>query len=176
MKIFVDDIPQKGLTINEIFDLNPNELVEEGSFVNPVSCHIQIYREGDKVVVRGEVHTTLELLCSRCLAPYHEPVDSRFDLVFFEEDGDWDEENSEEAKEIQEEDVNTLFYENGLIDLDNVILDQINLSLPFKPLCGELCKGICPICGKDLNEGPCGCEVKRKDPRIQKITDTLRGK
>ena len=112
----------------------------------------------------------------RCLAPYHEPVDSRFDLVFFEEDGDWDEENSEEAKEIQEEDVNTLFYENGLIDLDNVILDQINLSLPFKPLCGELCKGICPICGKDLNEGPCGCEVKRKDPRIQKITDTLRGK
>ena len=84
--------------------------------------------------------------------------------------------NSEEAKEIQEEDVNTLFYENGLIDLDNVTLDQINLSLPFKPLCGELCKGICPICGKDLNEGPCGCEVKRKDPRIQKITDTLRGK
>ena len=56
MKIFVDDIPQKGLTINEIFDLNPNELVEEGSFVNPVSCHIQIYREGDKVVVDRAQH------------------------------------------------------------------------------------------------------------------------
>ncbi len=172
MVIFVEDIPRDGLDINEIFDVDPKDLVEKSSFLDPVSAEVRIIRSGDKIVVRGNVKTTIELECTRCLAPYSEKIDSSFDLVFFPEEVV----TFEEEIELKEEDLNTLYYKEGIIDIDRIIIDQINLSIPFKPLCSEECKGLCPVCGKNLNEGPCGCEVKKSDPRINLIIENMRGK
>ncbi len=172
MVIFVEDIPRDGLDINEIFDVDPKDLVEKSSFLDPVSAEVRIIRSGDKIVVRGNVKTTIELECTRCLAPYSEKIDSSFDLVFFPEEVV----TFEEEIELKEEDLNTLYYKEGIIDIDRIIIDQINLSIPFKPLCSEECKGLCPVCGKNLNEGPCGCEVKKNDPRINLIIENMRGK
>ncbi len=172
MVIFIEDIPRDGLNINEIFDVNPEDLVEKSTFLDPVSAIVKVFRSGDKIVVRGKVETAIELKCTRCLSPYTEKINSSFDLVFFPEDSV----NFEEEIELKEEDLNTLYYKEGVIDIDRIIIDQINLSIPFKPLCSEDCKGLCPVCGKNLNEGPCGCEVKKSDPRINLIIENMRGK
>ncbi len=59
-----------------------------------------------------------------------------------------------------------LFVKKGLIDPDPVLLEAMMLEFPMVFLCKEDCKGLCPKCGKDLNEGECGCPKKEIDPRL----------
>jgi len=64
---------------------------------------------------------------------------------------------------LEEADEDT--YEGKELDLRPAVREQILLSLPPAPLCSEDCKGLCPRCGKDLNEGECGCDRTVMDPR-----------
>jgi uncharacterized protein len=58
------------------------------------------------------------------------------------------------------------------IDLGPMVRDVVVLELPMAPLCREDCAGLCPQCGADRNEGPCGC-VAPRDPRWANL-DVLR--
>lgn len=60
------------------------------------------------------------------------------------------------------------------LDLDELIFGEVYISLPTKHLCKDDCKGICSKCGKNLNEGACGCSEKEIDPRLQKLADLLK--
>ena len=64
--------------------------------------------------------------------------------------------------------------EDGFIELDELILEFFELSLPFRTLCREDCQGLCPRCGKNLNEGACDCEQKELDPRLAPLERWLR--
>ena len=59
------------------------------------------------------------------------------------------------------------------LDLDELVYSEVLVSLPMKHLCNEGCKGICPKCGKNLNEGKCGCPEKEIDPRLSALADLL---
>ena len=59
------------------------------------------------------------------------------------------------------------------LDLDELVYSEVIVSLPMKHLCNEDCKGICPKCGKNLNEGKCGCREKEIDPRLSALADLL---
>lgn len=59
------------------------------------------------------------------------------------------------------------------LDLDELCRNDVLLHIPMKHLCREDCKGICVGCGKNLNEGECGCEKKEIDPRLQALADLL---
>lgn len=59
------------------------------------------------------------------------------------------------------------------LDLDELVYSEVIVSLPMKHLCNEDCKGICPKCGKNLNEGKCGCPEKEIDPRLSALADLL---
>ena len=60
------------------------------------------------------------------------------------------------------------------LDLEEFCYDEILLSLPTKFLCDENCKGLCPTCGQDLNEGECSCNVKEIDPRLAALAELLK--
>ena len=60
------------------------------------------------------------------------------------------------------------------LDTDLLILGEILPSLPEKVLCREDCKGLCPMCGKNLNEGACGCRQEPSDPRMAQIQDIFK--
>ena len=60
------------------------------------------------------------------------------------------------------------------LELDEVVISDILLSLPQKNLCKEDCKGLCQSCGKNLNEGECGCQRKEIDPRLSALADLLK--
>ena len=55
------------------------------------------------------------------------------------------------------------FFDGEEIDIDLLVVEQIVLALPFKALCSEECKGICPHCGANLNLEPCQCAGKQAD-------------
>ena len=79
----------------------------------------------------GDVQTTLELPCSRCLEPFTWPVDATFDLRYQPHAAN----TGEGEREIEEDDLTTAFYENDEIDLGQLMREQFYLSLPMKPLC-----------------------------------------
>lgn len=67
-----------------------------------------------------------------------------------------------------EDDVYT--YSGNTVDMDRIVRDNIILNIPMKQLCREDCQGICQICGKDLNNGKCGCEARNEiNPQMEKL-------
>jgi uncharacterized protein len=135
-----------------------------------VHADISVKKVGEEVFVKGKIKTLLSFVCSRCLVPFEFPVDSQFDLVYLPEE-------FEVAKEeLDNDDMNTSFYYSRKIDLKEVVLEQLNLTFPVKPLCSEACQGICPVCGKNINNGDCSCVTKDSDSRLEKLKIFLKDK
>jgi uncharacterized protein len=129
----------------------------------PVSLVFDIDRqEPGRYRLAGEVRGELGLNCSRCLEPFRLPVRSAFDLRYVPRV----ENSGEGEREIEEDDLSTAYYENDQIDLGQLVLEQLQLALPMKPLCSESCKGLCPKCGTNFNTGSCDCNTKWEDPRF----------
>jgi uncharacterized protein len=164
MIIDIDRLPREGLEISKDFEFSIAEIVDEDAvFLEPVHAEIQIKKVGEEVFVKGRIRATLSFVCSRCLVPFEFPVDSPFDLAFFPE------ELEAAREELDADDLDMSFYYSRRIDLREVILEQLNLTFPLKPLCSENCRGICPICGKNINSGECSCETKDFDVRLTKL-------
>jgi DUF177 domain-containing protein len=133
--------------------------------VAPVSLAFDIGKDKDHFQLAGSVKTTLELPCSRCLEAFALPVDSTFDLRY--QPHAYPASSGHDAeREIEEDDLSTAFYDNEEIDLGQLMREQFYLSLPMKPLCRADCRGLCPICGTNLNRGACECKRDWEDPRL----------
>jgi len=161
MKISVDHIQEKALIIqiDEPVDTFPvlSEMQADGTcaFSGQVRGQVSAMREYDHVRVAGTVTVPVTLTCSRCLASYETPIGSNF-TIFFRK-GAPGVETDEEEVELNEQDLVSATYSGDEIDLTHEIEEQISMEVPFKPLCRETCKGLCPACGKDLNQGECSC-------------------
>ena len=133
--------------------------------VAPVDLAFDIFKDKQTFRLSGTVKTTLRLPCSRCLEPFALPVDSAFELRY-QPHAENAAKSGDEEDEIEEDDLSTAFYENDEIDLGQLMREQFLLSLPMKPLCSDDCKGLCPICGTNLNRGACECKREWDDPRL----------
>ena len=147
----------------------PGQLGTDPDFkvVAPVSLAFDIFKDKEQFRLVGRVQTTLELNCGRCLEPLTLPVDADFDLRYHpraENTG-----GGEDEREIEEDDLTTAFYENDEIDLGHLMREQFNLSLPMKPLCRDECRGLCPVCGTNLNRSTCDCKREWADPRLDAL-------
>lgn len=79
------------------------------------------------------------------------------------------------ASSIEGEDSDTILLVPDMkLDLDEFLYSEVIMSLPMKHVCSEMCKGICQKCGKNLNEGDCGCEKKEIDPRLAVLAELLK--
>ena len=130
--------------------------------VAPVALSFDILKDKEQFHLTGTVRTTLELPCSRCLEPFTSPVDASFDLRYQPHALN----TGNDEREIEEDDLSTAFYENDEIDLGQLMREQFYLSVPMKPLCQDDCRGLCPVCGTNLNRGTCDCKQDWEDPRL----------
>jgi uncharacterized protein len=130
--------------------------------VDGVLLAFDIYKDKDHFRLVGNVKTTLEMPCGRCLEPFTFPVDADFDLRYQPHALN----TGEGEREIEEDDLTTAFYENEEIALGHLMREQFYLSLPMKPLCRADCKGLCVVCGTNLNRGTCDCKPGWEDPRF----------
>ena len=175
MKITVDHIHEKPLKMHaeealELFPLLVG-MQSDGAcvFTSPVRYDISVAREFDHLRVTGSVNTDVSLVCSRCLATYESPVASAFTIIFRK--GTVAEAASEEEAELSEQDLISAVYSGDEIDLTHEIEEQIAMEVPFKPLCGENCKGLCPECGTDLNQASCSCSGNRINFKFSALKD-----
>lgn len=117
--------------------------------------------DGNHMVVRGEIHTAGMYSCSRCLTPVSVDRNATLSEVYGTE------------AELPDD---VLPYNGEYIDLTETIRETLILSEPMKVLCRPDCKGMCPQCGANLNEGPCSCPTDRIDPRLAVLGDLLKSK
>ncbi len=112
-----------------------------------------------------EAHIPYTSMCARCLLA----VQGVFDLVLTKDVA------IKEQLQEQEQDRYALI-ENRILDVGQVLTEELLVSFPAKHLCRPDCKGLCQKCGKDLNEGPCGCPEREPDPRFDVLRKLLEKK
>jgi uncharacterized protein len=137
----------------------------------------QLEKLGRRVRIAGKARAELTAACSRCLAPVPMDVPVAFELTLVpaEEHGDDDARRDADkgpvggsfAPEQAEEET----YAGKVIDLDPIVREQILLALPGYPVCQESCRGLCAVCGGNLNERECGCDRRVPDPRWAGLKD-----
>ncbi len=145
---------------------------EEYDVVQPVTLSLDIHKKNREVTLIGKVSTVLELKCSRCVEPYRLPIDASFDLFYLPHS----ENHGEGEIEIEEDDLETAFYKDEVIDLGQLMKEQFYLSLPMKPLCRDECRGLCPHCGTNLNQSSCDCVSTWTDPRLETLRSLVKDK
>ncbi len=161
MPLLIDTsrIPPEGLGFDEVLDPPSVHLEGESEFrLRPdgrLRCHVELV-DGTSIHVRGRLTATVERECGRCLEAYAVAVDHELDLFYLPRDAEQPEEQEDEV-ELSDREVVVGYYEGDRLDLGEVVREQLFLGLPLKPLCSELCRGLCPTCGKNLNAGDCGC-------------------
>ena len=146
----------------------------------PVELVMTIRKDDDLYHLVGQIRGALELACSRCLEPFTFVLDPSFDLRYLPQHlnlggagedagadaGEDDDDDAPDGGEVGGDDLNTAFYRDDQIDLVQLIREQIFLAIPMKPLHSDLCKGLCPSCGANLNETACTCTTEWVDPRL----------
>src|SRR4051794_37211326 len=136
----------------------------------PVGLSMDIEKSGaDRFRVTGRVVARLELDCGRCVEPFDLPVDATFDLRYMPAAAA----SGEPDREIRDDDLATVFYRDGALDVPDLIREQFQLALPMKPLCRDDCRGLCPHCGTNLNRASCECTARWEDPRLAALRGLL---
>ena len=117
--------------------------------------------------LRGRLSAGLELQCARCLEPVKQDVEREFELLYRPLGADAG--RDELSVTAAEADIG--YYQGDGILLEDVLREQVLLALPLKVTCREDCKGLCPHCGKNLNQEQCSCNVPMEDPRWAALKD-----
>lgn len=154
MLINTDKIGKKGLTLSDSIEMDENLLIEEdGFFLQNLKYNILFTRDGNKINAKGKINTSVSLKCVRCLDNFELKINSNFDIILFPT-------NLVDFSNVSlnAEDMEYIFFEGNKIDLLKILMEQVNLFIPFNPICDRDCKGICPVCGMNLNYEECKCE------------------
>lgn len=161
MRLKISDILLQGLDLRAETASDPwfLEIVQEayGSYFPPknqATLALHFLKTCDNVGVTGKAEVDIEADCARCLEPCPRHLSIPIELFLAPQV-----EKSADPKEVglTEEDLNFAFYQGDSIDVGEFVHEYLVLALPIRFLCKEDCRGICPRCGKNLNEGNCRC-------------------
>ena len=147
----------------ESIELKEEEIRElELLDTSAVRCAGSLTHAEPDYLLHADLSYELTVACNRCLNPVQQAVESTLDLVLVERSR---KREATEEEQLEAQELGLVEVEGGSFESRPLVVEQVELSLPMKPLCREDCQGLCPQCGQDLNEGRCGCVRERVDPR-----------
>jgi len=130
---------------------------------------------GSALLVDGRARTKVALPCSRCLTYFEAEVETPLGEDFLIEARRFGP-RGRVIPTVVEEDESPIagkLFDGPLFDLTELLRQNITLALPSRPLHDEACKGLCPACGQDLNEGACACDTRVVNPALAKLGELL---
>lgn len=135
------------------------DLIKRGAvaFNEAIIGTLEATRVGQFIEVTGHLTTTITSPCSRCLLPVFGQLEIPVMLCYTGQDDVEDIALAEEI-EIQSEELGLIPFSGTEIDLQPDLAQEIIMALPQQPLCQKTCKGLCPVCGCNLNQNSCDCE------------------
>ncbi|MBR6313688.1 MAG: DUF177 domain-containing protein [Clostridia bacterium] len=163
MLIDLESLLQGGcerMALDESFDFSKEELDGVFPFTTPVRVRGDIVNRAGIVTMRAAADGVMQFICDRCAGTAERQLHVPMEHIL--------------VSELQSDDDadRYILVPDGKLDLSQLALEDVFLSLPSKLLCQDDCQGICPQCGKNLNEGPCDCK-KEIDPRLAALLDLL---
>ncbi|MFZ5468994.1 MAG: YceD family protein [Myxococcota bacterium] len=185
MVVKIEEIPQEGLALNEpiaraVLD---DALTEQGRDTGfrargEARLSARLHKVSGGVLLEGAFDAELTALCKRCLAdvPLTVPVSFTLNLVpegllHGETAPGEDDEHGERAGSFDLGEADHDVFDGKKIELDPILREQVLLALPISVVCRDDCRGLCSVCGQNLNERECGCERKVLDPRLAALKD-----
>ena len=134
---------------------------DDFEFAAPVKVNGVIRNFGGTIELDAKGVAGLKMVCDRCAEEFD--YTAEFDIV----------ESFKETERFSEENENPdiIYFSGDSINLDEHVYSGLVVSLPGKRLCREDCAGLCPKCGANLNDGPCGCDDRPTDPRFDILDD-----
>jgi DUF177 domain-containing protein len=178
MRVNIDEIKDAGL--DRSWDLTREELDaivagDRAGYRARAPAHVDAHLEKveRRVCVEAKARAALTVACGRCLSPVSVDVPVDFELTLVPAD-EYEEEEPRTEKDgtkarpggsFEPADAEEETYSGKTVDLDPIVREQIVLALPGYPVCDEGCKGLCSVCGANLNERECGCDRHVPDPR-----------
>lgn len=139
--------------------ISPQDPLWAGTDVHlarPLDVHLEAQQAGHDVVVRGRLSGEAALECRRCLKAICVPIAEEVSVLYQVGVG---------AVEAEEMEVYPLPARGNNLDLSGMVREHVVLAVPAYAICSEACRGLCPKCGKNLNEGPCECAPVEGDER-----------
>lgn len=121
----------------------------------------------EDIRIVGDFSTRVELPCARCVDPVIQDVANKFDLLYRPQGAD----AGREELSVTAVEAEVGYYQGAGLLLEDVLREQILLTLPLRVVCKEECKGLCPHCGQNLNLEQCSCAEPLEDPRWSALKD-----
>ncbi len=143
----------KRLNIDALIDLGQNDA--DICFKAPVKLCGTLANIGGSLELSATLEAQLDCVCDRCLERYEKTVRCSFEEVL-----------KKESMAEEDQNPDAVYFQGSSIELDELVLNNIILSMPIKSVCSEDCKGLCPKCGQNLNISDCGCDTRSADPRF----------
>jgi uncharacterized protein len=154
-KIRFDETLQPGQ-----IDFSGEELEQVAPLAAKRQAELLAQTDGE-VRIQGRYTVEMASQCDRCLGRARFALDTGFDLFYRPASFI----AREEEVEIDEGEAEIGFYEGGGLELEDILREQVLLALPMQRVCSDVCKGICPVCGRNRNETECGCKLDSHDDR-----------
>ena len=155
------DMPGAIVPFSTSVDLSDLQYGNSYPVTEPVTAEGQVRNTAGVLVMTGSIQTTIHGICDRCATEFDREIEFPLDVVLVTELAN--EENEDEW---------VFPLEGDSADLDDIVRTVFVLNLDSKLLCKEDCQGLCCRCGKNLNDGPCGCQ-KELDPRFAALKQLL---
>ncbi len=151
------DAPGTEILLDGDIDLSEVDIWGQKIFSSPVQLNGVFKNRSGIITLKYRAIAVLEYNCDRCGKKTSKKKEFEFEHWL--------------ARELASGEYNDdyILVPTGVLDMDELAMADITLELPFQLLCREECKGLCPVCGADLNETTCNCENKQVDPRLEKL-------
>ena len=135
------------------------------SFPSPMKVKGDITNTAGYMRMRLSMSVEYSAECARCLAPVTDSFSLNLEKTVATKEvlSDVDEDRLDDYAII----------ENGFLDMDEQLMEQLEMEFPVRILCKEDCRGLCQRCGKNLNEGECDCDTREIDPRMEPLRRLL---
>ncbi len=134
-------------------------------FLGDVAVLARIEKTARMIELKATINVKANLICDRCAGEFVRNIKTNYRMVyFFSED---------ETGGYPKEEVAVLPSENTVIDISDDVRQFTQLTIPLKVLCKSECKGLCQICGSDLNVNTCSCDESYIDPRWEQLNKLL---
>ena len=142
-------------------DLSDTEIWSHKPLVSPVRIEGSVQNRSSIVTLAYKAVCDLHTFCDRCLTDFDKTVTYSFEYTL--------------VRELQDSDIQEyILVEGDFFDLGALCESDIVLNLPLKFLCRDDCKGLCPVCGKNLNHSECDCLNTQIDPRLAALKNLLK--
>jgi uncharacterized protein len=144
---------------------------EDTHFIGPARGELTATNTGRMLLLTGHVRAETEVACSRCLKPMRMTVEKKLEEEFATRPAG--PQGQVMAIEDDEPLARVIDEDSFDLDLTELLRQNVLVAMPLQPICGEQCRGLCPRCGHDLNDGDCGCHEQEPESPFSVLRELL---